>query len=209
MHDIIVYIVELVSWLWYVWIFIMMVIESSFIPFPSEVAMIPAWYLASTWNMNFSLALLIGTFWAVVWATINYLLWFYLWEKVIKKLIKKYWKFFLIKPHHFEKTEKYFENHWSITTFLGRFISVVRQLISLPAWIFKMNFSKFFFYTAFWAWLWNLILMTIWYVAWENKELISKYSSETLIWTIIFVIIIWLYYYYKNEREIALKNINN
>lgn len=207
MTEIINWVIELVYGLWYTGIFIMMVLESSFFPFPSEVAMIPAWYLASIWKLDFFLALLIGTFWAIIWATINYFLWFYLWEKVIKKLIKKYWKYILIKPEYFNKTERYFEKHWNITTFLARFISVVRQLISLPAWIFKMNFSKFFLYTAIWAWLWNLILMTIWYIAWENKELISKYSQETLIWTMLFVIIIWFFYYYKNERKIALKNI--
>jgi len=207
MQEIINLIVEAVNWLWYTWIFIMMVLESSFIPFPSEVAMIPAWYLASTWDMNFSIALLVWTFWALIWATINYILWFYLWEKVILKLIKKYWKFFLIKEKHFKKTEKYFQKHWGITTFLARFISVVRQLISLPAWIFKMNFTKFFIYTWFWAWLWNLILMSIWYIAWENKELIEKYSNEILILTIIFVVVVWVIYYYKNERKLALEEI--
>jgi len=207
MHEIINYIFELVNWLWYTGIFIMMVLESSFFPFPSEVAMIPAWYLASTWQLNFSLALLVGTFWAIVWATINYVLWFYFGEKAIKKLIKHYWKYFFIKIEHFNKTEKYFKKHWNITMFLARFITIVRQLISLPAWIFKINYSKFFFYTAFWAWLWNLILMIIWYIAWENKILIEKYSTETLFWTMLFVIIVWLIYYYKNERKIALKNI--
>lgn len=207
MHDLINFIVEGVNWLWYTWIFIMMVLESSFFPFPSEVAMIPAGYLSSIWNMDFSIALIVWTFGAIVWSTINYILWYYLWEKVIVNLIKKYWKYFLIKPSHYKKTEKYFENHWSITIFLARFISIVRQLISLPAWIFKMNFSKFFFYTWLWAWIWNLILMIIWYIAWENKELIYKYSNEILLLTIVFVILILTVYYYKNERKIALEEI--
>ena len=205
MHEIIHYIVSIANQLGYTWIFIMMVLESSFFPFPSEVAMIPAGYLASTWEMNFSLALLIWTFWALVWATINYILWYYLWEKVIRKLIHKYWKYVFIKEEHYIKAEKYFLNHWIITIFLARFITVIRQLISLPAWVFKINFVKFFFYTGLWASLWNLALMTIWYIAWENKELISKYSMELLFGGIFFILFIWFSYYYIRKKYYCIK----
>lgn len=204
MHEIIEAIVNFASDLGYTWIFVMMVLESSFFPFPSEVAMIPAWYLASVGKMDFTFALIIWTFWALVWATINYILWYYLWDKLIHKLIKKYGKYVLITKNHYHATEKYFKKHGSITTFLARFITVVRQLISLPAWVFKMNYAKFFFYTWLWAWLWNLFLMIIGYIAWENKELIEKYSFELLIGTILFIIIIANIYYYlhtkKNEK---------
>ncbi len=180
MHEIIDYIVQIAEQFGYVGIFLMMVLESSFIPFPSEVAMIPAWYLASIWKMNFSLALLVWTSWALIWATINYLLWYYLGWKIIKKLIKKYWKYIFVKESHYKKSEEYFKEHWVITTFLARFITVVRQLISLPAWVFKINFAKFFFYTGLWAGLWNLALMSIWFIAGENQEMIAKYSKELL-----------------------------
>jgi len=203
MHEVINVIVNFASDLWYIGIYIMMVLESSFFPFPSELAMIPAWYLASTWQMNFWLALIIWTFWALTWATINYLLWFFLWDKVIHKLIKKYWKYLLITKNHYSLTEKYFEKHWSITTFLARFITVVRQLISLPAWVFKMNFAKFFFYTGLWAWIWNLLLMSFWYLAWENQDLIKEYSFEILAWTILFVILIANIYYYLHIKKNA------
>jgi membrane protein DedA with SNARE-associated domain len=200
MHDIINYIVNISDQLWYTGIFIMMVLESSFFPFPSEVAMIPAGYLASTWKISFQIALIVWTFWALVWATINYVLWYYLWWKVIKKIIHKYWKYVLIKEKHYEKAETYFEKHWIITTFLARFITVVRQLISLPAWVFKINFAKFFFYTGLWAWLWNLALMSIWYFAGENKELIAKHSMELLFgWIFLIIIIAWIYYYTRKK----------
>lgn len=201
MHEIIDFIVRLVWSMWYTWIFIMMTLESSFFPFPSEVAMIPAWYLASTWEMNFYIALIVWTLWALLWASINYALWYFLWWKIIKKLIHKYGKFFLITDSHYEKTEKYFQKHWVITTFLARFITVVRQLISLPAWVFKMNIPKFLFYTWLWAGLWNLMLMVLWYIAWENRELIARYSKELLIWWIVFVILIWIIYYYINKKR--------
>ncbi len=201
MHEIINYIVSIAEQFWYTGIFIMMVIESSFIPFPSEVAMIPAWYLSSTWKMNFLIALIAWTFWALIWATINYLLAYWLWEKVIIRLIRKYGKYFFLKEAHYLKAENYFLKHGIITIFLARFITVVRQLISLPAWAFKINFRKFFFYTWIWAWLWNLWLMSVWYIAWENKELISKYSYELLIGWIVFIILVWGIYYYINNKK--------
>jgi membrane protein DedA with SNARE-associated domain len=199
MHEIIEYIVNIVWDLGYTWIFVMMVLESSFFPFPSEVAMIPAGYLASIWQMNFGIALLVWTLWALLWAIINYILWYKLWWPVIKKIIHKYGKYFFIKDIHYQKTEEYFYKHWIITTFLARFITVIRQLISIPAWVFKINFWKFLFFTGLWACLWNLILMLIWYIAWENKELIAQYTKELLVLWILFVAIIATWYYIKNK----------
>ncbi len=206
LHSIIDYIVNFASSLGYIWIFLMMVLESSFFPFPSEVAMIPAWMAIASWKMNFFLVLFFWTFWALIWATINYIIWYYLWWKKIKNLIKKYWKYFFIKEEHYEKSEKYFQNHWSITTFLARFISVIRQLISLPAWVFKMNFFKFLFYTWLWAWIWNIILILIWYsasIAWENSNtIISKYKTEMIIAWIIFIILTGFIYYKINKKKL-------
>ncbi len=201
MHEIIDLIVWIVGDLGYLGIFIMMVLESSFFPFPSEVAMLPAWYLASIGQMNFSIALLVGTLWALFGASINYALWFFLWEKIVRTLISKYWKFFFIKEEHYNKTNVFFQKHWVITTFIGRLIPVIRQLISLPAGVFKMNIPKFLFYTWLWAWLWNLALMYVWYIAWENQELIKEYSKELLLWSIIFVVIVWFIYYLFNKKK--------
>jgi len=200
MHEFVNYIVNTIGDLWYLWIFLMMVIESSFIPFPSEVAMIPAWFLAFKWEMSFWLALLVWTFWAIIWATINYFIAYKLWEKVILKLIKNYWKYFLIKEEHYKKSENYFLKHWNITIFLARFIPAIRQLISLPAWAFQMNYKKFFVYTWIWAFLWNLILMSIWYLAGQNQELIKQYSHQALIGIFIFSIIIIVIYIQKNKK---------
>lgn len=187
--------------MWYIGIFIMMTIESSFIPFPSEVAMIPAGYLSAIGQMNFIIAFLAGTFWALAGSTINYILWFYLGGPTIKKLVHKYGKYIFLNEEHYTKSETYFQKHGSITTFVGRFIPAVRQLISLPAGIFKMNLAKFLLYTSIWAGVWNLILMTIWYIAGENKELIQEYSKEALIGTLLFVGIIIFVYIWKHKKR--------
>lgn len=205
MQEFITLITEFASALWYWWIFIMMVIESSFIPFPSEVAMIPAWFLASIWEMNFLIAFAAWTAWALIWATINYYIAFKLWDKILHRIIRKYWKYVFLTENKYIQAEEYFNNHGSITVFLWRFIPAVRQLISLPAWAFEMNFAKFFFYTWLWAGMWNLILMTIWYIAWENQELIKEYLAEVMIWWILFIILVWSIYIYINR----LKNARN
>lgn len=193
------FVLNLVKELWYLGIFLMMTLESSFIPFPSEIAMIPAWYHASLWDMNIYFAFLAWTFWALFWATINYFLWMKLGWPVIKTLIDKYWKYILLSKNHYSQAESFFQKHGWVTTFNARFIPAVRQLISIPAWVFKYSFPKFLFLTWIWAWIWNIILLAIWYIAWENKELITKYSHEALAGTILLVIIVSIAYYYTNK----------
>lgn len=189
----------------YIWIFFMMVLESSFFPFPSEVAMIPAWYFIWTWEMNMFLAFFAWTIWALVWACINYSLGYFLGEKVILNLIRKYWKYFFINEASYDKTKKYFIENGSLATFTGRLIPVVRQLISVPAWIFKMDLKKFLFFTTLWAWLWNIILMGIWYflytIIWDVKNISSivdiakPYLKEFTIYGLILVFVVILAYF--------------
>lgn len=199
------FIVEKVWDFWYAWIFIMMTIESSFIPFPSEVAMIPAGYLSSLGQMNIYLAFLAWTLWALCGSIINYFLWKKLGWPVIRTIVHKYGKYIFLNANHYDQAEIFFQKHWSITTFNGRFIPAVRQLISIPAWVFNMNFTKFIIYTWVWAWIWNIVLLTIWYIAWENKELISEYSREALIWTIILIILVSIIYYFTNKHFLNWK----
>lgn len=201
LHTIIDTVVWIVwSW-WYVWIFIMMALESTMFPIPSEVVVIPAWYLVSTWEMNFFWVLIMWTWWVLLWSSLNYFFWYYLWEKVIKNLINKYWKYVFIKIESYEKTESFFLKHWAITVFIWRLIIVIRHFISIPAGIFKMNYLKFISYTFLWWFIWNMVLIWIGYIAWENKELISQYSKEVTIWLLFFIILtIWIYIS-KNSKK--------
>lgn len=191
LHQVIDFILQLVGDLGYIWIFIMMTLESSFFPFPSEVAMIPAGALAHTWEMNFAIALLAGLIWSLVGAYVNYLIWMKIW----KPFIDKFWKYFFLNEKNYSLAENYFKKHGAITTFSWRLIPVIRQYISFPAGVFKMNLGKFLFLTWFGAGLWSLVLMVIWYVAMDNKELIATYGKVALIWAIVFVIVIWLLYF--------------
>jgi membrane protein DedA with SNARE-associated domain len=195
LSEIIKFIVDMVDSLGYLWIFIMMTLESSFFPFPSEVALIPAWFLVHEGKMDLLPAFLAWLWGSLFWAYINYALWKYLW----KPFLIKYGKYVFFKEDHYEKSEKYFQSHWTITTFLGRLIPVFRQYISFPAWVFSMNLTKFLFYTGLGAWIWAWILITIWYIAGQNQDLIIEYSHFAIAGAIIFVILSWILYFIYNK----------
>lgn len=203
MHHIVDVIVGLVGEIGYVWIFIMMVIESSFVPFPSEVAMLPAGYLSALWEMNIFIAFAAGTLWALAWATLNYYLGMKYGSKVIKSMIHKYWKYILLSEKHYIKSEEYFKSHGPITMLVGRFIPAIRQLISIPAWIFRMKYSTFVILTCIGAGTWNTVLLTIWFIAGKNEELIKKLLSNAFLAIIIILwtIIVGYIYYVKNHKK--------
>lgn len=194
-------IIQTIASLWYLWVFFGMLLESTFIPVPSEVIMIPAWYLASQWQMSVILLGILWTIWATIWATINYALWKYLWWPVVHILIKKYGKYFLVSEKHYIKSEEFFEHHGSIATFVGRLLPGLRHLISIPAWVFLMPIKPFLIYTIFGAGIWNIILISLGYIAGQNKELIATYSKQITLWIILTVIIILGIYVWNHKRK--------
>lgn len=203
MHHIVDIIVGFVGQMGYLGIFLMMVIESSFIPFPSEVAMLPAGYLSALWEMNIFIAFLVGTLGAICGATINYYLGMKFGSKVIKSMIHKYGKYILIREKHYTQAEEYFKSHGSITMLVGRFIPAVRQLISIPAGIFRMNYGKFLIFTIIWAGTWNAILLSIGYIAGKNDTLVKKLLSESFLIVIVVLgtIVVSYVVYVKSQRK--------
>lgn len=135
-------------------IFILMSIESSFIPFPSEAVMIPAGYLVAIGKLEFLPVVLFGIFGSVFGAVVNYGIGGYLG----RSYLLKHKKIFFIKEEHLKRSEEFFVKHGSLATFIGRLIPVVRQYISIPAGFSNMNFFKFIFYTALGAGIWMFFL---------------------------------------------------
>jgi len=188
------WLVSTIGSLGYFGIFILMTIESSFIPFPSEIILIPAGYLIFKEQMSFYFVFLSAILGSLVGAYINYFIALYLGRKVSEKLAEKYGKFLFISKKNIRKSEKYFKNHGEITIFVGRLIPGIRQLISLPAGFAKMNLVKFTTYTALGAGLWSLILIYLGYVFGQNQELIQQNLKIFTILALLFCGIITLSY---------------
>ncbi len=148
----------------YLGILFLMTVESSFIPFPSELAIPPAAYLAYQGEMNIYLVVLFGILGSLIGALINYYLAFFLGRPIIYSLTEKKWaKVFLISSKKIEKAERYFLKYGEASTFIGRLIPVIRQLISLPAGFTKMKLRPFIIYTTLGAGIWVIVLAVIGY----------------------------------------------
>lgn len=153
----------------YWFVFVFMVIESSFIPFPSEVVIPPAAYLACSGtgagaDMNIWLVTLVATLGALCGAFINYYLALWIGRPVVYRFAdSRFGHMFLINREKVDKAERYFDKHGAISTFMGRLIPAVRQLISIPAGISRMNVAQFALFTFLGALLWNGVLAALGY----------------------------------------------
>lgn len=160
---------------------LLMTIESSFIPFPSEIVIPPAAYVASKPenHLNIFLVVLFGTLGAIIGALINYYLALWLGRPIIYKFAdSKLGHLCLLSSEKIKKAEDYFNDHGKVSTFIGRLVPGIRQLISIPAGLAKMNLGSFILYTTLGAGIWNTILAFIGYLAHGQADLINKYSHE-------------------------------
>ena len=166
LHDIIDFIVSSVSSWGYAGIFVMMFLESSFFPFPSEVAMIPAGYLAHKGEMSLVLAFISGTLGSLLRAIFNYYLCYFFGREIVLK----YGKFVGITHEKMDKFEAFFNKHGEISTFNSRLIPGIRQYISLPAGLAKMNIFRFCLFTTLGAGIWCAILLVVGYFLGSNPD---------------------------------------
>ncbi|MDD2367242.1 MAG: DedA family protein [Desulfuromonadaceae bacterium] len=181
MHTAVQWLLDTIGAMGYPGIFLLMAMESSIIPVPSEFVMPPAGYLVYQGKMNMVIVILSGTFGSLLGAYANYFASHYLG----RPLIMKYGKYVLIPADKFERVEQFFLNHGEISTFIGRLLPVVRHLISIPAGIAGMNHLKFSLYTLIGAGIWCTILTLIGYAIGENQQLIIQYSHKAVIYVII------------------------
>lgn len=197
MHELILWLVNTIGALGYPGIFILMTIESSAFPFPSEVVMTPAGYLVQKGNMNMGLVILCGTAGSLAGAYINYFAARYLG----RPMLLKYGKYILLTEDKFAKAEDFFRKHGEISTFVGRLLPGVRQLISLPAGLSKMNHLKFTLYTIAGAGMWVTVLVWIGYLVGSNEALVMQYARQSVIGAVTVSILIIVVYIRAHKKK--------
>jgi membrane protein DedA with SNARE-associated domain len=176
---------------------LLMAAESSILPVPSEFVIPPAAYIASKQEsgLNIFLVILFGTIGALIGATINYfLLGMLLGRPLLYKFAdSKAGKLLLLNSQKLQKAEDYFNAHGKTSTFIGRFVPVVRHLISIPAGFAKMKYPAFALFTFVGAGLWNCVLALLGYLAHGQADMINKYSHEISIGIVILAILTIIY----------------
>ncbi|MCC8181259.1 MAG: DedA family protein [Planctomycetes bacterium] len=193
---------ETILSLGYTGIILLMAIESSFVPFPSELVMPPAGYQVHEGNMNLYLVLLAGLFGSLAGAWINY----FIALRFGRPFFLRYGKYFLIKPENIDKADQFFAKHGEITTFVGRLIPVIRQLISLPAGAARMPLGKFTFYTGLGALIWISILTWIGWLVGRNQELLHLYMRDATLWAlggVCVVVMAYIHLYRRRKKRVA------
>ncbi len=187
----------------------LMAIESSFIPFPSEVVVPPAAYkAAASGELNVWLVILFATAGAIIGALINYFLALWLGKPIVYKFANsRIGHMCLLDQENVETAEKFFRKHGAVATLIGRLVPAVRQLISIPAGLAKMGIAKFVAFTALGAGIWNTVLAALgWYLEAivPEDQLIStvtEYSHEIGYVIIALVALSLCYIIYKGVKK--------
>lgn len=183
----------------------LMAVESSFIPFPSEVVIPPAAFVAGqpdsvlcttgNYPIDVLLIILFGTLGAMIGAIINYGLSVWLGRIVIYKFAdSRLGHMCLLSSEKIQRAEEYFREKGNVSTFVGRFIPGIRQLISIPAGLSRMHFGAFLWWTFLGAFIWNCILAVLGYVAAGQMDLIKEYSHELSVAILVLLGAVILYY---------------
>ena len=196
---------ESVLALGYPGIVVLMAIESSILPLPSELVMPPAGYLASKGQMNAELAVAAGTLGSIIGALVNYMLAVLVGEPVLRR----YGKFVLVSERSLDRTEAFFRRHGEISTFVGRLLPVIRHLISIPAGMSRMALGRFVAFTALGAGLWCGILT---YLGWligrhggQVERAIGPYVHQTLLYYVLpgTVVLVGAYVWWRRRGSVG------
>ncbi|MHB1246117.1 MAG: DedA family protein [Sulfuriferula sp.] len=197
LHQFIAWLLATVHDWGYAGIFILMALESTVLPVPSELVLIPAGYLAYQGHLSLPLVLISATLGCLAGASLNYA--FALW--VGRPFLERYGKYFFVRPALLHKTDVFFERHGKISTFTGRLIPGIRHLISLPAGLARMNIVAFALYTSLGAGLWSTVLTLLGYFIGGNELLLKEYVKYLSVGVIIFVVLAITIYWQWQKRN--------
>lgn len=192
----------------YFTITVLMAIESSFIPFPSEIVIPPAAWKAAQGDLNIYLVVFFGTLGALIGAFFNYYIAYYLGRKLIYSFANtKLAHLLLIDVKGVEKSEKFFIKNGKISTFIGRLVPAIRQLISIPAGLAKMSLRDFTIYTTLGSLIWNVFLALLGYFLYTQKELLELYYKEASITFLVLGVLFVIYLLYKAFKSNGNNNV--
>jgi membrane protein DedA with SNARE-associated domain len=200
-EEIILWLVKVIGDMGYVGILLLMAMESSLFPVPSELVVPPAGYLASQGQMNIWLVIFFSTLGSLIGALFNYALAYYLG----RPWILRYGKYFLIPPEKFARVESFFLKHGEISTFTGRLIIVVRHLISLPAGLSKMDLKRFTIFTLVGSFIWVSILAYIGYIVGNNMDLVKSYYKQAAIGLVVIMAIVLAVYIAWQKNRVRIE----
>ena len=180
-------------------IVVLMAIESTILPIPSEGVLIPAGYLASQSKMDPLLATLAGGVGSLLGASINYIVSMTLGRAVVERICG----YFLIRPERLESTYRFFARHGEISTFIGRFLPGLRHFISIPAGLARMNYARFALYTTLGASMWSAVLVAIGYWIGENQDLWRPMLQKATLWLFGGMVVLLGIYVWRHRRQQA------
>lgn len=199
LHQFVTWLVDIVHQLGYIGIFIMTFVESTFVPIPAEVTMIPAGYLVHQGKMEFIPALIASIIGTVGGSLFNY----WIARKYGRDLFIRYGKYLMMTPAKLTKLENFFYEHGVISTFTGRLIPGLRHYISFPAGLAKMKLSKFIIYTGLGGGIWMAVLLGLGYYIGENEDLVMAYLPMAKIGVMMLVAVVALFYVVRARRRAA------
>jgi membrane protein DedA with SNARE-associated domain len=192
-HQFAVTLADAVAQWGYPGIILLMALESSFFPFPSEVVIPPAAYLAAAGKMNIALIILCGTTGSLTGAMFNY--WLAL--KFGRPFFEKYGRYLLVSPNSLAKADDFFERHGHISTFIGRLLPGIRQYISLPAGLARMNVAAFGAATVLGSGMWVMVLAAMGYWFGKNEQAVMQHLHTITMVTITICTIIGFFYWWR------------
>jgi len=200
------WLVDAIAGMGYGGIVLLMAMESSVLPVPSELVMPPAGFLAARGEMNIWLALLCGTVGSMAGAYANY----WVASRLGRWVFVRYGKWVLLSEKSLDRTERFFHKHGEMATFVGRLFPVIRHLISIPAGLARMRLDRFFVYTAAGAAIWCAVLLAIGYALGkagqelspeERNRIIMEYSHTAVLVMIPAIVVVVVVYVWLHRRR--------
>ena len=189
-------------------VMVLMAIESSVIPLPSEIVVPPAAYMAAEGRLNMSLVALFATIGSLIGATANYVVAFYVGRPIVYKFVNsRLGHLRLLSQEKMEQAERYFDKRGAVATLLGRLIPAIRQIISVPAGLAKMHFGYFILYTAIGAGLWNVVLCFLgWYLHKlvpmnQLDAMVHQYERPIIVSILLIVALVIVYFIWQARRS--------